>query len=157
MEFKIPQPLKAEHEELHNMLKQATQLPGKTGEAAKKVAEVLHPHFVKEEEFALPPLGLLTQLAAGKFTEEMNDVLPMTDKLKNELPQMLAEHREIVKALEELKQQAKTENHPEVETFAEKLVLHAQTEEEVSYPTAILIGEFIRLQAGSTINIPPGI
>jgi len=25
------------------------------------VARLLHPHFVREEEFALPPLGLLAQ------------------------------------------------------------------------------------------------
>lgn len=41
MEFKIPHPLKAEHEELHNMLRQATQLTGKTGEAAKTVAKLM--------------------------------------------------------------------------------------------------------------------
>ena len=58
MKFKIPQPLKAEHEELHVMLKQATLLSGKTGEAAKAVAGLMHPHFVKEEEYALPPLGM---------------------------------------------------------------------------------------------------
>jgi hypothetical protein len=28
--------------------------------------------------------------------------------------------------------------------FADALILHAQTEEEVSYPTAILIGEYVR-------------
>jgi hypothetical protein len=43
-------------------------------------------------------------------------------------------------------QYATAERHPEVAEFAEKLMLHAQTEEEVSYPTAILIGEFIRLK-----------
>jgi hypothetical protein len=32
--------------------------------------------------------------------------------------------------------------------FAEKLKLHAQTEEEVSYPTALLIGDFIKLALG---------
>jgi hypothetical protein len=36
---------------------------GKVGEAAKAVANVLHPHFEKEEEYALPPLGLLSCLA----------------------------------------------------------------------------------------------
>jgi hypothetical protein len=34
MEFKTPFPLKAAHEELHQMLKDATQLSGKTIEAA---------------------------------------------------------------------------------------------------------------------------
>ena len=149
MKFKIPQPLKAEHEELHNMLKQATQLSAETGKAARIVAELMHPHFVKEEEYALPPLGLLTQISSGKITEEMKQVLPMTDKLKKELPEMLAEHQQIVAALEILVQHATAEHHPEVAEFAEKLILHAQTEEEVSYPTAILIGEFLKLNCST--------
>ena len=146
MEFKTPISLKKEHEELHTMLKQATLLSAKTGEAAKAVAELMHPHFVKEEEYALPPLGLLPQLSSGKLTEEMKQVLPMTDKLKKELQEMLAEHKQIVAALKVLVQHATEEQHPEVAEFAEKLMLHAQTEEEVSYPTAILMGEFIRLK-----------
>ncbi|MBS4061638.1 MAG: hypothetical protein KG029_14660 [Bacteroidetes bacterium] len=146
MEFKTPISLKKEHEELHGMLNQATQLLGKTGEAAKTVAELMHPHFLKEEEYALPLLGLLPQLSSGKLTEEMKQVLPMTDKLKAELPEMLAEHKQIVAALEVLVKHATAEHHPEVAEFAEKLMLHAQTEEEVSYPTAILIGEYIRIK-----------
>ena len=148
MEFKIPHSLKAEHEELHNMLRQATKLPDKTGNAAKDVAKLMHPHFVKEEEYALPPLGLLPLLASGKMTEEMKQVLVMTDKLKKELPEMLAEHQQIVTALKTLGEYAKTENHADVAAFAERLVLHAQTEEQVSYPTAILIGDYIKLRLG---------
>lgn len=34
----------------------------KTGEAAKVVANLMHPHFISEEEYALPPLGLLARL-----------------------------------------------------------------------------------------------
>lgn len=68
----------------------------------------------------------------------------MTDQLKMELPEMLAEHQLIVVALKDLIQQATAENHPEVVAFAEKLILHAQTEEEVTYPTAILIGDYIK-------------
>jgi len=148
MEFKIPHPLKEEHEELHNMLRKATQLSDKTGEAAKTVAKLMHPHFVKEEEYALPPLGLLPLIASGKFSEEMKQVITMTDKLKRELPAMLTEHQHIVAALKVLIQHAKTENHLEVVAFAEQLMLHAQTEEEVSYPTAILIGDYIKLRLG---------
>ena len=146
MEFKTPISLKKEHEELHAMLKQATQLSGKTGEAAKIVAELMHPHFVKEEEYALPPLGLLPLLSSGKLTGEMKQVLPLTDKLKKELPEMLAVHKQIVATLEILVRHATAEHHPEFAEFAEKLMLHAQTEEEVSYPTVILIGEFIKLR-----------
>ena len=56
--LEIPTALKAEHEKLHADLAAATKLPGKTGEAAKHVAAVLHEHFVSEEQFALPPLAL---------------------------------------------------------------------------------------------------
>ncbi len=146
MEFKTPISLKKEHEELHTMLRQATQLLGKTGEAAKTVAELMHPHFEKEEEYALPPLGLLPLLSSEGISEEMKQVLPMTNKLKKELPDMLEEHQQIVAALEVLVIHATKEHHPEVAEFAGKLILHAQTEEEVSYPTAILIGEFLKLK-----------
>jgi hypothetical protein len=146
MECTIPRPLQVEHEELHAELVKATQVEGKIGEAARTVAALLHPHFVKEEEYALPPLGLLPLLAAGQVTPEMRDVLPMTDRLRTELPQMLHEHQTIVAALHRLVAAAQQENQMAYAHFAEKLLLHAQTEEEVLYPTAILIGEYLKLK-----------
>jgi len=146
MDFNIPQPMKLEHEELHAQLATATKEKGKVGQAAKAVALVLHHHFANEEAYAIPPLGLLPLLAKGQVTDEMKNVLTMTDKLKAELPQMLKEHKEIVSALENLKTAAKRAKKPKYIRFAERLKLHAQTEEEVSYPTAILIGEYIKLK-----------
>lgn len=148
MEFKIPEPMKLEHDELHAELVKATKERGKVGEAAKAVANVLHDHFVKEEEFALPPLGLLPLLAEERITPEMKEALTMTDKLKAELPQMLAEHKSIVAALEHLADVAKKEKKIKYARFAEKLKLHALAEEQVSYPTTILIGEYLKLKFG---------
>jgi hypothetical protein len=104
----------------------------------------MHPHFIKEEAYALPPLGLLRMLSEGKVTAEMADVLAMTDKLKAELPQMLAEHRSIVAALHDLSAAAERAGKVEYVDFAEALMRHAQTEEEVAYPAAILVGEYVR-------------
>jgi len=146
MKPKIPQPLKSEHEELHAQLVQATKAGGKTAEAAITVAKVLHAHFVKEEEFALPPIGLLSVLARGKVDRKMRSVLAMTNRLKAELPKMLREHKAIVTALKKLIVAAKREKKPEHARFAEKLMLHAKTEEEVLYPAAILIGEYLKLR-----------
>jgi hypothetical protein len=146
MELKIPHSLKMEHEELHAELTRATKAGGKTGEAATAVAKLLHPHFVKEEEYALPPLGLLTLLATGNVTQEMASALPMTDKTKAEFSQMLEEHKAIVAALKHLAAAAKAEGHLEYVHFTEKLLLHAQTEETVLYPTTILIGEYLKLK-----------
>ena len=143
MTFRIPKPLTDEHEALHAQLVKLTRTRGKVGEAARAVAALLHPHFVKEEEFALPPLALLTELARRGVTPEMAEVLPMTSRLKAELPAMLAEHGQIVGALDKLRAAAVAAKLPTYERFAEALVLHAQSEEQVLYPAAILIGEHI--------------
>ena len=45
--LRIPESMKAEHQELHEELYAATQVPGQIGEAARGVAEVLHEHFEK--------------------------------------------------------------------------------------------------------------
>lgn len=147
----IPQSLKVEHKELHKLLKQAIDSGGKTGEAAKIVAELLHPHFEKEEKYAMPPLGLLTYLTRQRGAEirandiqYQNTILSMTEKLKEDLPNMLDEHKEIVDALKKLIDAANQENKLEYSHFAEKLKLHAQTEEEVLYPAAILVGEYLK-------------
>jgi hypothetical protein len=145
MEIKIPESLKAEHNGLHEELVRVSKAGGKTGEAAKIVAEVLHPHFVKEEELAMPPLGLLRALVDGPVRPEMAKIMELTDKLKKELPAMLKEHEAIVGALQTLVEAAKKENQPQAQQFAEKLKQHAKTEEDVLYPAAILVGEYIKL------------
>lgn len=150
----IPHSLEVEHKELHKQLTKAIDSGGKTGDAAKIVAELLHPHFEKEEEYAMPPLGLLTYLTRQREVEMSSDIiqyqntiLTMTDKLKEDLPNMLDEHKKIVIALEKLIDAANQEYKPESSRFAEKLKLHAQTEEEVLYPVAILVGEYLKLNA----------
>jgi hypothetical protein len=107
----------------------------KVGEAAKAVADILHPHFEKEEEYALPPLGLLSSLLSeeqeqgeglggeSKLTQDIkNNVIAMTDKLKSDLSHIIEEHNKIVAALNNLIQVAKVENKTELVQFAEKQV-----------------------------------
>jgi hypothetical protein len=55
---------------LHARLVEATKERGAVGEAAREVARLLHPHFVREEEFALPPLALLADAARGNVRPE---------------------------------------------------------------------------------------
>ena len=140
-----PESMKIEHEGLHQELLAATQVPGEVGKAAQVVADLLHEHFEKEEAFALPPLGLLPFLARGEIGSELEQVLPLTERLKADLPQMLEEHRGIVAALNGLTAAAEKAGEQSALRFAERLMLHAQNEEEVAYPTAILIGEYVKL------------
>ena len=148
MNYEIPVPLKQEHEALHDQLRQATQAGGEVGELAETVARLMHPHFVKEDQIALPPLGLLSELALGVATPEMAGVLALTDRLEAELPAMLAEHQAIVVALQRLREAAQRAGRSEIVDFAQQLMQHARTEEEVMYPAAILVGKFVRQRLG---------
>ncbi len=144
MKLEVPQSLRSEHEELHAELKQAASEAGDVGQAAQAVDRALRPHFIKEEEYALPPLGLLSSLAQGIVAGDTEAALEMAGRLKRDLGQMLEEHRTIVARLEGLTEASRKGNKPEYVRFAEKLVLHARMEEEVLYPAAILVGEYLR-------------
>jgi hypothetical protein len=95
MDLIVRPSLRMEHAELHRELATPTELPGPVGEAARAAAKVLHPHFVDEEAFALPPLGLLPLLAKGARISEAAVAIAMATRLKSELPRMLAEHQAI--------------------------------------------------------------
>lgn len=140
----IPQSLQAEHEAIHDALAGATREPGPVGAAASELAAVLHPHFTRENEIALPPLGLLAALAAGEKPAGMDEALAMSDALRKELPRMLEEHTKIRAATEKLRVVAQKEKASAYEQLAEELTLHARTEEEVLYPAALLVGDVIR-------------
>jgi hypothetical protein len=144
--FDIPESIKAEHEAIHAALVRAIEAPGETGVAAKKLASVLHPHFVREEQIALPPLGVLEQLASGANVSKdaRTDILKMTDALKAELPKMLEEHEAIRKAVQELLDAATAEDAHDAIELATELAAHAKNEEQIMYPAAVLVGEVIR-------------
>ena len=106
----------------------------------------MHPHFLKEEEYATPPLGLLKLLVKDNLDSSMEDAIAMSRKLKADLTEMKEEHKQIVNALNDLVNIARKDNSNDVRKFAEKLILHAQNEEEILYPTAILVGEYLKLK-----------
>jgi hypothetical protein len=148
----IPASIQAEHEEIHGALMTATKAPGGVGDAARALAAVLHPHFVREEQIALPPLALLAPLSRGDVSPEMRAVLPMTDSLRAELPRMLQEHEAIRAATARLGEVARQEGNDAVMDLAAKLALHARGEEEVFYPAAILVGELVRRRLGDAVD-----
>ena len=106
--------------------------------------KVLFPHMVMEEEYAMPPLKLLPRIARGDVTPDMARVIPISGTLKSELPRMLEDHKQIVLALRRLMQAATEEGWDGYSEFATKLISHAQMEEEIAYPAAILVGEYLK-------------
>jgi hypothetical protein len=58
MRFEIPKPMKLEHVELHGCTPIWSRRQRRAGERVRlAVAKILHRNFLKEEEYALPPLG----------------------------------------------------------------------------------------------------
>lgn len=141
---RAPESIRLEHEAIHEALVALTREPGRVGTEAQALAAVLHPHFEREEEIALPPLGLLAPLAAGQTPDGLDAARIMADTLRKEMPRMLEEHTAIRAATDALLQAGREEQHRAARQFAAELALHAQTEEEVLYPAAILVGDVIR-------------
>lgn len=139
----VPSSLQEEHRELHERLERATRVPGEIGEAAQVVARLLHAHFEAEERVAMPLLGLLAPLAAHEEIDDREAAIAMARELRTALPQMLEEHAAIKNALDTLKTVATHLGDPESIAFAEALMLHARNEEEVLYPSALLVGEVL--------------
>jgi hypothetical protein len=146
--LQIPEAMRVEHEEIHAHLEAATKAPGAVGAAARELVEVLAPHFDRENQIALPPLGLLAPLAHGETVpdEVRARALAMTDSLDAELPGMLEEHVRIAAAAKKLEQVARDHGDADAEALARKLQVHARMEEEVNYPAAVLVGMLLRHQ-----------
>lgn len=142
--FQIPSALEAEHRQLHARLAAAADAGGRTGAAARALEKLLGPHFRKEEQYALPLLGLLPSLAGGKRPDDAQSAIAMSGRLKQELPGMLREHAAIATAVERLRAAAASERRNDVVQFADMLASHAQQEEQIHYPSAVLVGQYLR-------------
>ncbi|MGO8700771.1 MAG: hypothetical protein ACLQVY_24030 [Limisphaerales bacterium] len=145
-EFKIPEPLRIDQNDLCAALERAILSSGKTGKAAKKLLKVLQPHLLKEEGDLLQTLGLLVPLAQGKISAEMRSVPLKTEHLKSRMFGIMREHIAIIEASRNLAQVARAERKLKLAVFTEHLILRAWTDEVVFYPAAILIGEYLKLR-----------
>jgi iron-sulfur cluster repair protein YtfE (RIC family) len=147
----IPASVDKEHQKLRSQLERATQEQGQLGDSARALADKLFPHFRREEEFALPPLGLLTASGRGP-TSEVVEIIAMTDRLGDEIASLLEEHVEIIKAARTFTENASAEGRDDYVAFAEDLVDHAHMEEEIMYPAALLIGSYLRLRKAEEVG-----
>ena len=143
LEFKMPNSLRARHEAFHVEFIKATKEAGKVGDAARSIEKLGATHFPKAKD-VFAPLGLLPRLADGKVTPEMGEAVKVAEKLRAHLPQIHGEHRELLAGLKTLGEVASEEGKTGYVRFAESLTLHIQEEEEVLYPTVLLIGDYVK-------------
>lgn len=147
MKPEIPSSLSLGHEELNKKLKGLIKLGGKTGQAAKRAEKLMHAHFDRQEKYVLPPLGLLQSLADGKLPENVRSVINDIGDVKKGVSKMIVEHQQIIPALRELEEIAVKEIHPTVKPLVEDLILYALMEEQLLFPAAVLVGEFLKLNS----------
>jgi len=144
MVFKVPHAIQREHGELHSELARACNDHGTVGKAAQRVERLVTPHFAKVQEFVLPAAGALQALSKGDFRAEMRDVLALAERLRMELPDLVAEHRMIDAALEMLVTASREEDKVEFAELAMRVMMHMQMEEEILYPAVMIAGELLK-------------
>ncbi|HEX5176651.1 MAG TPA: hypothetical protein VFV83_06465 [Chthoniobacteraceae bacterium] len=145
--LKLPEALHLSHAQLSVALTKVSHAGGRTTAVAEDIAQILEPHFEREEAKVLRILGLLAPLAAGQFDPEWMEDDSEWEKLETNESVLNLEHRELVAAGEELLAIAREEDAPEVLDFAERLLLRIRLDEEVFYRAALLIRNYLRLRA----------
>ncbi len=140
----IPQSVRSEHESVLAYLHVIAAKPTPEGAAAQKVIDLLIPHMAKEEEFIIPPLALLPDLAAGKATPDMGWAIGMADRVKNEQSALLKIHQGLSDAFIELLDAAEAAGDEVTVGFTKDLAADDLGDREVTEPTTILIGTFLR-------------
>lgn len=146
----VPASLKEDHTCLLEKLQRIALFQDSSGLAAKKLKNLMQHHFQEEEDYVLSPLGLLPMLASGKIPEQSEDVIKLTEKFKTQLTHMNIEHQMIKAYMEEMKLADKDKNHPEIIEFETEVHKHAKSEEDVFFPAAILVGDFLKLKSART-------
>ena len=68
----------------------------------------------------------------------------MSDTLRREMPAMLKEHKDNRAAIEAFRQATVAERSVKFQQLADALTQHAQSEEDVFYPAAVLVGDLLR-------------
>lgn len=144
MQPKIPKSIKNGHENLYAEIKSIVSIGGDIGEKAKVLDELMHAHSKKEEEYALPPLGLLLALSEGNWKIDSNAAIKMADRLKSKLTELKKDHENILLALQKLKEAGDKENNTNIKRLVKDLKLHAAIEDQVLYPTTLLIGNYLK-------------
>jgi hypothetical protein len=145
----IPPALRLGHEQLRAELVRATMEPGATGEAAKRLALLCLPHFEAEERAVFPVFGLLDELSSGEVRPEMAEILPIVSDFRARHIAMECQHRSIASAVEALMHAAHRDKNWQCAEFAYNVTMHERLEDEVIYPTLMLIGRYVRQGLGT--------
>lgn len=143
-----PRALLDGHADIRDGLARAAHEKGEIGEAARRAVRYFSEHAEKEEKVLFPVLGLLARVVHNRIDADMALVLPQFDQLEAMLPDLLAEHRMISHALEKLVESAKAADRADFGGLVARILDHQKLEEAVVYPSAQLLGRYLRIRLG---------
>ncbi len=148
----VPSSIKKTHEQLLEQIHKITLYKNSSAAIAIKLDSLMQHHFKEEEDLILPPLGLLPLLANNQIPEQSKDVILLSKNIKTMMTHMSVEHQLISAYIEELKKAADKQQLSEIMDFEKEVHQHANSEEEVYFPAAIMVGEYLKLK--SEKNLP---
>jgi hypothetical protein len=144
--LQVPQSIRYEHEHIINDLTDFAKREGAHAAAAQKALIVIKAHYAKEEAFVLPPLALLPKIAKGAISEDMRPAIAMADRTKAALPELQNDHVQITSLMNELIEAGKADHDEELTRLATRVAAQSLNDLEVTQPTAIQIGDYLRLR-----------
>lgn len=144
----IPAALRQGHDQLRAELVRAADESGRIASAAKRVAALCLPHFEHEEVAVFPIFGVLDDLMVGDVRPEMVEILPMISAFRARQEAMEGHHQKIASAVSDLMHAAQSAKSTEFAELAYGLRIHERLEDELIYPSAILIGKYVSERLG---------
>ncbi len=140
----IPQSMRLEHQNTLEQLTMLSRKSGPVGVEARKTLALYKAHMQREEEFILPPLTLLSQLADGKISPDMKWAIAMSDRVKAEREKTYQEHTAITDAMNALAAAARKAHDAAALDFAQGAVADSLNDLELIEPMSIVIGDYLK-------------
>jgi hypothetical protein len=141
---KLLNALRLAHDEARAAFGRAKTEEGPIAHAAKRAAQLYLPHFEREEKALFPVLELVPELAQGHVRLEMAKLLPPISQFGVRHDPLKIEHQWILSAVDDLLRTAHMEKNKELVDIAHTLKEHERIEDEVAYPAAMMIGNYLR-------------
>lgn len=142
----IPQSLRLEHEETLTQLAALARRPGAVGVEARKALDLFKRHIKREEEYVLPPLTLLPQLADGKASPDMKWAITMAGRVKADREEIFQEHTQITDAMNALANAAQRAHDAAALEFAHTAVADSLNDTELMEPMAVVVGDYLKMK-----------
>ena len=143
--LQVPQSIRVQHQQIISRLEHFAESKDKeSAAAAQKAVAFLKEHYAKEEQFVLPPLGLLPRIAKGETSKDMEPAIAMADRTKSALADFTNDHIKITSLMNDLIAVGKKKKDDDLVRLATRVATQSLNDIEVNQPTTILIGDYLR-------------